>query len=369
MGRCLLRQYALRRPSWRLQALGTSQQCQSVSRAARIGTQSRQASSNLPALYVPALPPVVSHSRCCSTSSSSSPPLAETEQVLGGVPFSQLRTHFIASAVPMIGFGVMDNSVMLHAGNTIDLTLGVTFGLSTLASAACGQACSDVAGVLFGGFVENLAKKLGLPEPDFTDEEQNLPIVKRVGVAGGVIGIFTGCCMGLLNLFIIDTNVARQMKLSAKGKDGGGEFSIDVSNEEGEGFTQITIEGPEDIDGVIASVTTAMAVYGCTISELNGRRGELQHEGTNWKHRGPISFKFRVQQDGEPVDDERLEDLGAAIFAATKDPSNIHSLAKTNESLRMQRDSLTTEIEDYERILDAHLVAVSRRTEFTVPPS
>jgi len=269
----------------------------------------------------------------------------------------------------MIGFGIMDNSVMLHAGNTIDLTLGVTFGLSTLASAACGQACSDVAGVLFGGFVETMAQRMGLPEPDFTDEEQQLPIVKRVGVAGGVIGIFTGCCLGLLNLFIIDTNVARQMKLSAKGKDGGGEFSIDVSNEEGEGFTAITIEGPEDIDGVIASVTTAMAVYGCTISELNGRRGQLQHDDTDgkrsWKHRGPISFKFRVQQDGEPVDDERLEDLGHAIFAATKDPSNIHSLAKTNESLRTQRERLTAEIEDYERILDAHLVAVSRRTEFT----
>eukprot|EP00971_Amphidinium_carterae_P088721 1755634-Amphidinium_carterae.1 len=132
-----------------------------------------------------------------------------------------------------------------------------------------------------------------------------------------------------------------------------------------------------------------MAVYGCTISELNGRRGQLQHDDTDgkrsWKHRGPISFKFRVQQDGEPVDDERLEDLGHAIFAATKDPSNIHSLvqfsassstreeprfgkgfavmhsrtlrgdpcgllswteAKTNESLRTQRERLTAEIED-----------------------
>ena len=28
---------------------------------------------------------------------------------------------------------------MLHAGNAIDATLGVTFGLSTLAAAACGQ--------------------------------------------------------------------------------------------------------------------------------------------------------------------------------------------------------------------------------------
>eukprot|EP00971_Amphidinium_carterae_P331123 6464521-Amphidinium_carterae.3 len=89
-----------------------------------------------------------------------------------------------------------------------------------------GQACSDVAGVLFGGFVETMAQRMGwrtalqdctsrgvshcplkfecantnfnfpfcavqlasvstgLPEPDFTDEEQQLPIVKRVGVAG-----------------------------------------------------------------------------------------------------------------------------------------------------------------------------------------
>eukprot|EP00971_Amphidinium_carterae_P331122 6464521-Amphidinium_carterae.2 len=46
--------------------------------------------------------------------------------------------HLAYTEVPMIGFGIMDNSVMLHAGNTIDLTLGVTFGLSTLASAACG---------------------------------------------------------------------------------------------------------------------------------------------------------------------------------------------------------------------------------------
>ena len=29
--------------------------------------------------------------------------------------------------------------MMLHAGNAIDATLGVTFGLSTLAAAACGQ--------------------------------------------------------------------------------------------------------------------------------------------------------------------------------------------------------------------------------------
>ena len=40
---------------------------------------------------------------------------------------------------------------MLHAGNAIDATLGVTFGLSTLAAAACGQPLGGIGGrrVLF----------------------------------------------------------------------------------------------------------------------------------------------------------------------------------------------------------------------------
>ena len=35
--------------------------------------------------------------------------------------------------------GVMDNFVMLSAGDLIDNTLGVKFGLATLTAAACGQ--------------------------------------------------------------------------------------------------------------------------------------------------------------------------------------------------------------------------------------
>ncbi|EOD36166.1 hypothetical protein EMIHUDRAFT_49391, partial [Emiliania huxleyi CCMP1516] len=57
------------------------------------------------------------------------------------------------SALPMVGFGFMDNTVMIQAGNAIDCTLGVSFGLSTLTAlraAAFGQVCSDSAGVLFG---------------------------------------------------------------------------------------------------------------------------------------------------------------------------------------------------------------------------
>jgi Transmembrane protein 65 len=54
-----------------------------------------------------------------------------------------LRQHLIANAIPMIGFGIMDQTLMLHAGNAIDCTLGVTLGISTLSAAAVGQIVSN----------------------------------------------------------------------------------------------------------------------------------------------------------------------------------------------------------------------------------
>lgn len=56
----------------------------------------------------------------------------------------QLRELFVISAVPMIGFGFMDNFIMIQAGGYIDSTLGVKFGLATMTAAAMGQVVSDV---------------------------------------------------------------------------------------------------------------------------------------------------------------------------------------------------------------------------------
>ena len=56
----------------------------------------------------------------------------------------QLRELFVISAVPMIGFGFMDNFIMIQAGGYIDSTLGVKFGLATMTAAAMGQIVSDV---------------------------------------------------------------------------------------------------------------------------------------------------------------------------------------------------------------------------------
>jgi Transmembrane protein 65 len=51
-------------------------------------------------------------------------------------------------------FGTCDNAILILAGEYIDLTLGVTMGISTMAAAALGNLVSDVAGVGLGGVVE-----------------------------------------------------------------------------------------------------------------------------------------------------------------------------------------------------------------------
>ncbi|CAK0802503.1 unnamed protein product, partial [Prorocentrum cordatum] len=98
--------------------------------------------------------------------------------------------------------------------NAIDLTLGVTLGLSTLAAAACGQICSDVAGVTFGGAIESAAMKLGLPSPGFTEEQRRESIVKRLHILGSVVGVICGCSLGLVNLLLIDASEAKDRSSS-----------------------------------------------------------------------------------------------------------------------------------------------------------
>eukprot|EP00659_Diplonema_papillatum_P015095 gene15095-23058_t len=46
--------------------------------------------------------------------------------------------HFIACAMPMVGFGIMDNTIMIHAGDLIDQFFGQYLRF-TLIAAAFGQ--------------------------------------------------------------------------------------------------------------------------------------------------------------------------------------------------------------------------------------
>ena len=90
----------------------------------------------------------------------------------------QLRRHAMTLAVPMFGFGVMDNLVMIQAGEAIDASIGVKLGLATMTSAAMGQIVSDVSGTLSGGAVEAIATSLGLPHAGLTRAQLGLRQVR-----------------------------------------------------------------------------------------------------------------------------------------------------------------------------------------------
>ncbi|CAF3366104.1 unnamed protein product [Rotaria sp. Silwood1] len=63
------------------------------------------------------------------------------------IPPSQLAVVFLETGLPYIGFGFVDNFVMLVAGETIETFFGAAFCLSTMAAAGFGNAVSDVMGI------------------------------------------------------------------------------------------------------------------------------------------------------------------------------------------------------------------------------
>lgn len=222
----------------------------------------------------------------------------------------QLRALFVSSAIPMIGFGFMDQTVMLQAGHAIDLTIGVTFGLSTLTAAAFGQVCSDAAGVLFGGTLDNLAKAAGLPRSGLTSVQRALPVVKRVKLAGNLIGVMTGCCLGLLNLLFIDHDRASTLKLQAMSEEQEFAFEVEASNAVRDDATVLTVRGP-DVDGVLASMTSALAGMNCSLVELNARRGP---ENTSKGHAIEDVFILTKRGSDDKIPDDELDELALALL-------------------------------------------------------
>lgn len=128
----------------------------------------------------------------------------------------QLKTLFVASAVPMCGFGFMDNFIMIQAGSYIDATLGVTMGLATLTAAAMGQVFSDVSGVVFGGTLERFLHKMkAIKSPGLTEAQRHLTICRNISMAGSVVGVILGCLLGACSLLFLDLDAHERAKRAA----------------------------------------------------------------------------------------------------------------------------------------------------------
>ena len=91
--------------------------------------------------------------------------------------------------VPMIGFGFVDNTIMIHAADAIDCTIGVMFGLSTITAAALGATVSNASGIAFGTTLERVFSAAGLPSANLSPAQNAKPIVGWMKLFGGIFGV------------------------------------------------------------------------------------------------------------------------------------------------------------------------------------
>jgi len=128
----------------------------------------------------------------------------------------QLLCVALGGFVPFVGFGMVDNGLMVIYGDVIDSTLGMTFGFSMLASAALGNAISNIFGMLLHGTINKWADRLGLPEARLTLAQRKLPNVHWWSTFGSTVGVFSGCLLGMTPLIFM--NQTKKEELRAAGK-------------------------------------------------------------------------------------------------------------------------------------------------------
>ncbi|KAF4533553.1 hypothetical protein B566_EDAN001038 [Ephemera danica] len=109
------------------------------------------------------------------------------------------------NALPFVGFGFLDNLIMILAGDYIDLTLGLTLGISTMAAAALGNTISDIAGIGSAWYIENLVTKIGFKPPSINPILLNMKTCRRVANLGRALGVCIGCLLGMLPLLLLPT--------------------------------------------------------------------------------------------------------------------------------------------------------------------
>ncbi|XP_065220999.1 transmembrane protein 65 [Planococcus citri] len=112
----------------------------------------------------------------------------------------QLLQVGIYNAVPFIGFGFLDNSIMIIGGDSIEMTLGSLITLSTMAAAALGNTFSDIMGIGSAYYVEKAASKLGVKQPALSPIQMNMSKSRLFANLGRTIGVTIGCLLGMFPL-------------------------------------------------------------------------------------------------------------------------------------------------------------------------
>lgn len=152
------------------------------------------------------------------TASSSSSSAAAASTTAAAVPEPSRRDLQLVAlniGIPFVGFGIMDNSILILAGDAIDTSLGVVLGISTMCAAAIGNIVSDVAGLTLGSVIEDYCAKIGMPVPNLTTAQRQLRSVRFTSQLGCAVGVIIGCIIGMFPLLFIDSNRVQARKREA----------------------------------------------------------------------------------------------------------------------------------------------------------
>ncbi|CDQ57383.1 transmembrane protein 65 [Oncorhynchus mykiss] len=142
--------------------------------------------------------------------------IAQETQETSPLTQAQIRYVLLHNAIPFIGFGFLDNAIMIAAGTQIELSIGVTFGLSTMAAAALGNLVSDLAGLGLAGYVEILASRLGMQVPDLTPKQADMWQTRVSSHMGKGIGVTIGCILGMFPLLFLGDDEDEHKKKEAQ---------------------------------------------------------------------------------------------------------------------------------------------------------
>mmetsp|Transcript_40251 Transcript_40251/g.97232 ORF Transcript_40251/g.97232 Transcript_40251/m.97232 type:complete len:646 (-) Transcript_40251:343-2280(-) len=128
-----------------------------------------------------------------------------------------LRWVAITTGIPFVGFGFLDNAILILAGDAIDTSLGVTLGISTMCAAAIGNIISDLAGLGLGTWIEEFCvTTLKMEVPALSAAQRQLRSVRLASQGGTAIGMTIGCIIGMFPLLFMDMNKHEQLRKRAE---------------------------------------------------------------------------------------------------------------------------------------------------------
>ena len=136
----------------------------------------------------------------------------------------QRRALFLSQAIPFVGFGFMDNAIMIIAGEYIEMSIGTMLALSTMAAAGLGNLLSDVAGIGFSSKIESLTESvLKIRPPELSRVAKASFDARLVKMLGAVVGISVGCLLGMFPLLFFDADHDHNLRPDADGDAGDAE--------------------------------------------------------------------------------------------------------------------------------------------------